>query len=76
MGRYSGFMDSGLNASWTAAQVMQVYPQAIAVFIALKTDCVGCHLDKFCTLTEVAAAYDLSLERLLHNLYEAIQISV
>ncbi len=55
---------------------MQVYPQTIAVFIALKTDCVGCHLDKFCTLTEVAAAYDLSLERLLHNLCEAIQISV
>ncbi len=70
------FMDSGLDASWTVAQVMQVYPQTIAVFIALKTDCVGCHLDKFCTLTEVAAAYDLSLERLLHNLCEAIQISV
>jgi hybrid cluster-associated redox disulfide protein len=68
-------MDSVLNANWTAAQVMKAYPQVASVFLELKTDCVGCHLDKFCTLSEVAAAYELPLEQLLHQLREAIQNS-
>lgn len=73
--QYSGGMDSVLDANWTAAQVMKAYPQVASVFIELKTDCVGCHLDKFCTLTEVAADYELPLELLLHQLCEAIQNS-
>ncbi len=68
-------MDSVLDANWTVAQVMKAYPQAISVFLELKTDCVGCHLDKFCTLSEVAAAYELPPERLFHKLREAIQNS-
>lgn len=54
---------------------MKAYLQVASVFLKLKTDCVGCHLDKFCTLTEVAAAYELPLERLLHQLCETIQNS-
>ncbi len=73
--QYSGGMDSVLDANWTAAQVMKVYPQTASVFLELKTDCVGCHLGKFCTLVEVAAAYELPLERLLHKLREAVQNS-
>lgn len=68
-------MKPALNASWTAKQVMQTYPQAVSVFIEFKTDCVGCYLVRFCTLDEVAAAYELSLDLLLERLRECVHIS-
>lgn len=69
-------MDSILDANWTVAQVIKAYPQSVSVFLELKTNCVGCHLNKFCTLNEVAAAYKLPIERLLHQLCETIQNSI
>jgi len=66
-------MDSALDARWTTAQVVKTYPQTAWVFLEIKANCVGCHLDKFCTLSEVAAAYELPLEHLLHKLREVIQ---
>ncbi len=54
---------------------MQTYPQTVSVFLALKTDCVGCHLERFCTLEEVAASYKLQLDFLLERLREVIQIN-
>lgn len=54
---------------------MQTYPRSVSVFIELKTDCVGCYLICFCTLDEVAAAYELSLDLLLERLRESVHIS-
>ncbi|MBS4062576.1 MAG: disulfide oxidoreductase [Bacteroidetes bacterium] len=66
-------METSFNGQWTAAEVLAAFPQSAAAFMALKTDCVGCHLDRFCTLEEVAAAYEIPLEQLLSRLHEAIQ---
>ncbi|MEJ5225259.1 MAG: hypothetical protein WHV44_12450 [Anaerolineales bacterium] len=62
---YSWAMDIMPTAHWTVAQVLTASPQLARVFLALKTDCVGCPMDKFCKLDEVAEAYDLPLEHLL-----------
>ncbi|MDX9993318.1 MAG: hypothetical protein RBS68_14850 [Anaerolineales bacterium] len=64
-------MESTPDATWTAEQVIRTYPQTISVFIDLKMDCVGCHLDKFCNLAEVAASYEFPLELLLQKLRES-----
>jgi hypothetical protein len=69
-------MENTLSPSWTVAQVMKAYPQATAVFVSLKTDCLGCHMDKFCTLEEVAVAYELPLALLLSRLRECGQDSI
>lgn len=66
-------MEATVNKHWTAEQVMKTYPQTISIFIALKTNCVGCHLERFCTLEEVADAYSMSLEMLLAELRAASQ---
>jgi hypothetical protein len=63
------------DANWTAAQVMMAYPETVFVFLALKTNCVGCHLERFCSLEDVAASYNLLPEFLLTRLLESIQIS-
>lgn len=72
---YTVSMELMLDANWTADQVMKTYPETISVFLALKTDCVGCALERFCSLDEVAASYKLSTEFLLAQLSDAIQLS-
>jgi hybrid cluster-associated redox disulfide protein len=67
-------MRPNLAVNWTVAQVIKTYPQAVPVFIALKTNCVGCHLDRFCSLEEVAVSHEISLELLLQELNKAIQV--
>lgn len=63
-------MEENLSAAWTVARVLKTYPQLAGVFLALKTDCVGCHLNRFCTLQDVAASYGLPLGILLQKLQE------
>jgi len=64
-----------LDSTWTVEQTLAAYPHLASVFLTLKTDCAGCALDRFCTLAEVAAAYELPLEVLLERLRERIPIS-
>lgn len=71
---YTVSMEPILDANWTADQVMKTYPETVSVFLALKTDCVGCYLERFCSLEDVAASYELSLEVLLEKLRASIQI--
>lgn len=61
-------MKATLDATWTVEQVMEAYPNTMSVFLALKMDCVGCLLGKFCRLKDVATAYEMSLEVLLTRL--------
>ncbi|GAB4415528.1 MAG: hypothetical protein Kow002_00720 [Anaerolineales bacterium] len=65
-------MSTILAKDWTVQQVVESYPQAADFFIQLKTDCVGCRLDWFCTLEDVARDYALNLDELLAILEEAI----
>jgi hypothetical protein len=53
------------DPTWTVAQVLSAYPQAAQIFFQLKTDCVGCILGRFCTLKEVARAYDLHIDQIM-----------
>lgn len=69
-------MEPILDATWTVEQVMMIYPKTVTVFLALKTDCVGCQLERFCLLEEVAVTYKLPLGILLEKLYSSIQISI
>ena len=61
-----------LDPDQTVMEVIQKYPETIHVWIALKTDCVGCHLMRFCSLEYVAESYGMKLETLIENLEKAI----
>jgi len=63
-----------LTKDWTVEQVLESYPQAAAVFLHLKADCVGCRLERFCTLEEVALDYNLVLDNFLADLEEAVSV--
>ena len=71
---YHKIMSALLKKDWTVEQVLASYPHTADVFIHLKADCVGCRLDRFCTLEEVARDYALALDDFLADLQEAVTV--
>ena len=71
---YYEIMNVLLSKELTVEQVLESYPYTADVLIRLKADCVGCRLDKFCTLEEVARDYDLILGDFLAELQEAVSV--
>ncbi len=65
-------MATSVSQHWTVEQVIKTYPQTIRVFLGLRTDCVGCYLDRFCRLEDVAAFYNLPLEQMMQTLQDGI----
>jgi hybrid cluster-associated redox disulfide protein len=57
-----------LDLQLTVDKVLERWPQAFSVFMKNKTKCVGCFMQQFCTLKDVAATYELSLEQLIDEI--------
>ena len=57
-----------IDLQLTVDKVLQRWPRAFSVFMRNKTKCVGCFMQTFCTLKDVAETYQLSLERLIEEL--------
>ncbi len=67
-------MDQASIRSSTVAALLATYPQLTALFIEWKTDCIGCFLNRFCTLDEVAEIYSIDLNAILFEIESQIQI--
>jgi hybrid cluster-associated redox disulfide protein len=65
---YDGFMAGSISRDWTVGQTLKAYPQVVPVFTRLKTGCVGCWLERFCTLEDVGSHYGIQPEVLLDSL--------
>lgn len=61
-------MAASLSRDWTVQRTLKEYPQLIPIFIRLKTGCVGCWLERFCTLEDVSSNYGLQVDFLLESL--------
>jgi len=57
-----------IDLQWTVDEVLQEWPEAFSVFMKHRTKCVGCFMQQFCTLQEVAETYQLSLEQLIDEI--------
>ena len=57
-----------IDLQLTVDKVLQKWPQAFSVFMRNKTKCVGCFMQQFCTLKDVAETYELSLEQLIDEI--------
>lgn len=49
----------------TVDEVLKRWPHAFSVFLKYKTKCVGCYMQNFCTLKDVAETYQISPEELV-----------
>jgi hybrid cluster-associated redox disulfide protein len=57
-----------IDLQWTVDKVLQRWPKTFSVFTKHKTKCVGCFMQQFCTLKDVAETYQLSVEKLIDEL--------
>lgn len=46
---------------------------AAAAFLNLRVDCIGCSMNKFCTLEDVSHQYGLSLDAVINELKECVK---
>ena len=63
-----GMDETRIELQLTVDKLLQTWPQAFSVFMKNKTKCVGCFMQQFCTLKNVAETYQLSLEKLIEEL--------
>lgn len=57
----------------TVEEVLTNWPGVHEVFMKWKTNCVGCYLQRFCTLQDVSETYRIPLPDLLGDLGKYIQ---
>lgn len=57
-----------IDPQWTVDRVLQEWTEAFSVFMKHRTKCVGCFMQPFCTLQEVAETYRLPLEQLIDEI--------
>jgi hybrid cluster-associated redox disulfide protein len=62
-----------LHLDLTVAEVLQKWPQTYSVFRRRNTNCIGCLLQRFCSIQEVAEAYELSPQELIRDLKNVSQ---
>ena len=65
-------VDSQPKPDMTVAEVLEMWPETIAVFQKYKTACVGCDMAPFDTMEDVARIYELDLHEVLEALSRAI----
>ena len=54
-------------------ELLDLYPQALGVFLDIGLLCVGCPTEAFHTLADVAREYRLDLNQLLRRIYKAVE---
>jgi len=47
------------------AKMLNCSPQAAALLIDLHVECIGCSMNKFCTLEDMSRHYELDLDHIL-----------
>jgi hybrid cluster-associated redox disulfide protein len=62
-----------IQSRLTVEDVLKNWPEAFSVFIHRNTNCVGCLLQRFCTLEDVAEIYQISLQELTKDLEECVK---
>jgi hypothetical protein len=57
-----------IHTQLTVEEILKKWPLAFSIFRNRNTDCVGCVLQRFCTLRDVADTYELSLQDMTRDL--------
>jgi hybrid cluster-associated redox disulfide protein len=61
-------MNASITSDWTVREVLKACPETEQVFFHLNTNCVGCWLQRFCTLQDVCEAYTLEMDEVMNSL--------
>ena len=64
-----------LSSLSLVAKMLDCFPLAAALLIDLQVECVGCSMNKFCTLEDMCRHYELDLEHILSLIQEKAGVS-
>ncbi len=57
-----------IQGNWTVDTILRRNPGIVSVFFRNQMQCVGCYMQKFCTIKDVAEIYRVDLNTLLKDL--------
>ena len=60
--------DAQIQSHWTVDQTLKERPEVSSVFVKHRMQCVGCYMQKFCTIKDVAEIYQVNLDEFLKSL--------
>lgn len=60
--------DAQIQSHWTVEDVLRRKPETARVFVRYRTQCVGCYVQKFCSMKDVAEIYQINLDEFLKDL--------
>jgi len=61
---------TALSPQTFVADLLASTPLMAPLFVELRVDCVGCSMNKFCTLEDLCEQYQLELETLISLIQE------
>jgi len=53
-----------ISSTILVADLLIFYPLVTSLFIELRVNCVGCSMNRFCTLEDLCKYYDLDLKKI------------
>jgi hypothetical protein len=69
-----GAMDTQiLHSQLTVEAVLTKWPSTFVVFRIRNTDCIGCLLQKFCSIQDVAESYEVPAQDLISDLEKCVK---
>ncbi len=55
------------------AQILVIHPQIANLFVRLRVDCIGCSLNRFCTIKDMSTAYKLDHDSVWDQILQEIE---
>jgi hypothetical protein len=69
-----GAMDTQiLHSQLTVEAILTKWPKTFVVFRIRKTDCIGCLLQRFCSIQDVAESYEVPVQDLIGDLEKCVK---
>jgi hypothetical protein len=63
-----------LSSRILVADLLNRSPLIAQLLFEMRVDCLGCSMNKFCTLEELCAQYELDLENVIYKVQEKLNI--
>jgi hypothetical protein len=60
----------------TVEEILKKWPQTYSIFRKRNTGCIGCFLQRFCTLQDVATTYNVALQEMQRELEQCAKENV
>jgi hypothetical protein len=59
-----------LSSQTLIADLLACSPRIAPLFIELRVNCIGCSMNRFCTLAELCRQYEMDLEKVMNSIQE------